>query len=315
VAGGSIRVIRKRCYQCAVTVLNRPLAVGARAAASGALVLGVLALGALSITIAGSTAAAEPPSSGIRAAVSELAHPYAQRQAVVANLPLDRLTPPAQQRILSIAGSPTIYRRLPTQAIKCDRDMFLLLTRNPEILVGMWDLMGITKVACKRTGPYQLEAEDGTGTQCRVDLVYGDQHTHIFVTDGSYDGALVAKPIRGQAVFVLNSSYAQSSDGGTTVTGSLDCFIQFDSLGADLLARTLSGLIGRSADNNFLETARFIAQVSQAAEKNSGALIDVAQRIPQVSPATRRTFVDVIATVARRHENNPRTAARPQGPR
>jgi hypothetical protein len=252
----------------------------------------------------------QSPSSGVRAAVQELGNPYAQRQQVVANLPMDRLTTSAQQRILAIAHSPTIYRRLPTQAIPCDRDMFLLLTRNPEILVGMWDLMGITKVKCRRTGPYQLEAEDGTGTQCRVDLVYGDPNTHIFVTDGSYDGALVAKPVRGRAVFILNSSYAKSAQGDTTVTGSLDCFIQFDSLGADLLARTLSGLIGRSADNNFLETARFIAQVSQAAEKNPVALMDVAQRIPQVSPPTKKTFIDVIATVARRHETGPRTAAR-----
>ncbi len=300
-AGGSIRKIRKRCYLCALTVLSWTWAAG---------------IGAGGIAIATcSTAHAQPPSSGIRATVNELAHPYAQRQHVIANLPLDRLTSPAQQTILSIAGSPTLYRRLPTQAIKCDRDMFLLLTRNPEILVGMWDLMGITKVTCRRTGPFQLEAEDGTGTKCRVDLVYGDPNTHIFVTDGSYDGPLVAKPIRGQAVFILNSTFAKSSDGGTTVTGSLDCFIQFDSLGADLIARTLSGLIGRSADNNFLETARFIAQVSQAAENNPSALIDVAQRIPQVSPSTKKTFVDVIATVARRHEANPRTAARPQGPR
>ena len=77
---------------------------------------------------------------------------------------------------------------------------------------------------------------------------------HIFVAEGSYDGVLVAKPVRGKAVFILHSSYARSSSGGTTVTGSLDCFIQFEGLGADLIARTLSGLIGRSADNNFSET-------------------------------------------------------------
>ena len=131
-AGAAIRVIRKRRYRCALTALSRLPAVGA-----GTTVVGALVLAALSITVAGSTAGAEPPSSGIRAAVSELAHPYAQRQAVIASLPMDRLTPAAQQRILSIAGSPTIYRRLPTQAINCDRDMFLMLTRNPEILVGM----------------------------------------------------------------------------------------------------------------------------------------------------------------------------------
>ncbi len=287
VAGGSIRKIVKRGCLCALAMLLLP---------------GVTP-----------SAYAEPPtnkkSGGLRSLTKGFGGSYAQRQKVIGDLPMNRLTRKAQQEILSIANSPTIYRRLPTQAISCDRDMFLLLTRQPEILVGIWDLMGITKVTSRRTGPYQLEAEDGTGTKCIVDLVYGDAETHIFVAHGSYDGKLVTNPVKGQAVFILHSRYAKSASGGTTVTGSLDCFIQLDHLGADLIARTFSGLIGRSADNNFTETARFISQVSQAAEKNPPALIDVARRIPQVDANTRQRFVDVISTVARRHQITQRSTA------
>ncbi len=229
---------------------------------------------------------------------------YEQRQQVIADLPIQRLTRPAQNRILSIANSPTLYRRLPTQAIDCDRDMFLFLTRNPEVMVGIWELMGITSVQTKRTGPYQFEAQDGSGTKCQVDLVYGDPNMHIFVAEGSYDGKMVATPIRGKGVFVLRSNYAIAADGRTTVTGTLDSFVQIESLGADLVARTLSGFIGRSADNNFTETARFIAQVSQASQKNPPAMIDVAQRLPQVVEPTKKQFVDVITTVARRAEQD-----------
>ncbi len=232
-----------------------------------------------------------------------------QREEAISALPLNRLTPEARQRIQDIVQSPTIYRRLPTQAIDCDRDMFLFLTRNPEVLVGMWDLMDVTHVATRRTGPFQLEAEDGSGTTCKVDLVYGDSTTHIFVADGGYDGRMVAKPIQGKGVFLLRSSYATSSSGGTTVAGTLDCFVQFESLGADLVARTLSGVIGRSADNNFVETARFISQVSQASARNPSSMVDVAERIPQVSPATRKQFVDTIVTVSRRALNLPQTAS------
>lgn len=237
---------------------------------------------------------------------------YAQRQKVIADLPMKRLTRTAQQRILSIAKSPTIYRKLPTQAINCDRDMFLFLTRNPEVMVGMWDLMGITQVTTKKIGPYQLAAEDGSGTRCNVDLVYGDPSVHIFIAEGSYDGKMVAKPIRGKGVFVLRSKYATSSDGKSTVTGTIDCFVQIESLGVDLIVRTLSGLIGRSADNNFIETARFIAQVSQASEKNPSAMIDIAQRMPQVEERTKQQFADVIATVARRSEQATRVTANPR---
>ncbi|MEC8473130.1 MAG: hypothetical protein VXZ38_00645, partial [Planctomycetota bacterium] len=72
--------------------------------------------------------------------------PYDQRQQIIADLPLDRLTGEAKQRILSIASSPTLYRRLPTQAITCEPEMFLFLVRKPEVMVGVWELMGITKV-------------------------------------------------------------------------------------------------------------------------------------------------------------------------
>ena len=269
--------------------------------AVASMVLCAFSLSLSPIAIDSSVQAAEPKSRG--------GNPFArissasQRKQVLNNLPLNRLTPEARNRILAIAKSPTIYRKLPAQAIQCDRDMFLFLTRKPETLVGIWDLMGITKVQSRRTGPYQLEAEDGAGTKCKVDLIYGDQNLHIFIADGSYDGKMTAKPIRGSGVFVLRSSYAKSATGGTTVTGTIDCFVQFDNLGADLIARTLSGVIGRSADSNFIETARFIAQVSQAAETNPAAMLDVADRMPQVDAQTKRQFATVINNTAARATN------------
>ena len=36
--------------------------------------------------------------------------------------------------------------------------MFTFLSRNAEVLVGIWELMGITSVKTRRTGPYQFEA-------------------------------------------------------------------------------------------------------------------------------------------------------------
>lgn len=178
--------------------------------------------------------------------------------------------------------------------------MFLFLTRNPDVLVGLWDLMDITKVQCHRIGPYRIKASDQAGTLCNVDLVYGDANQHIFVVEGSYDGKMVPTAIRGKGVFVLHSAYAKNADGDTTVSGTLDCFVQLESLGVDLIARTFSPIIGRSADSNFVQTARFISQVSQASSQNPAAMLDVANRLPQVDPPVRKAFADTIVTVARR---------------
>ena len=224
--------------------------------------------------------------------------PYDQRQEIIAELPLDRLTSEAKDRILGIAQHPTLYRRLPTQAITCEPEMFLFLTRQPEVMVGIWELMGITEVQTKRQGPYHLTAQDGSGTECSVDLIYGDSSLHLYTAEGIYDGPMVAGKIRGRGVFVVRSSYATGSMGQTTVTGTIDCFVQIDNLGADLIARTLSGLIGRSADYNFTETARFMSQVSLASQQNTAAMIDVAKRISQVDETTRQDFVMLIANTA-----------------
>lgn len=235
----------------------------------------------------------------------------AHRQSILDSLPLDRLTPEARARILEIAKKPTLFRQLPAQAISCDQDMFLFLTRNPDVLVGLWDLMGITKVECRRLAPYRIEASDGVGTVCQVDLVYGDTSQHIFVIDGSYDGKMVPTPLRGKGVFVLHSAYAQSADGETTISGTLDCFVQLESLGLDLIARTLSPIIGRSADSNFTQTAMFISQVSQLSSENPAAMLDIADRLPQVEPPVRRAFAETIVTVVRRAQAAGRDSATP----
>lgn len=226
----------------------------------------------------------------------------AHRRAIVESLPLDQLTPETRNRILEVADKPTLFRRLPTQSIRCDRDLFLFLTRNPDVLVGLWDLMGITKVQSQRVSPYKIDATDGAGTICTVDLVYGDSNQHIFFVEGSYEGKMTPTPVRGKGVFVLRSGYDLQGSGETTVSGTLDCFVQLDSLGLDLIARTLSPVIGRSADENFEQTAQFIQQVHEASVHNPPAMLDIAGRLPQVTPPTRVNFAETIITVSRRNQ-------------
>lgn len=222
------------------------------------------------------------------------------KDAAIRRLPLDRLTPNAKSKVMEVVQSPTLFRQLPTQTIDCDPQMFVFLVRHPEVLVGIWDVMGVTKVQTQRIAPYQLKANDRVGTECVVDLVYGDAKTHLFLADGTYTGPLSALPISGSGVFVLHSQYVQLADGRMRVTGSLDCFVQLDNLGADLLARTLSGVIGRTADSNFRETANFIAQVSDASERNPEGVQSLAGRLPQVEPSIRTKFAAQAADVGRR---------------
>ncbi|MEM0927581.1 MAG: hypothetical protein AAGJ83_16160 [Planctomycetota bacterium] len=223
----------------------------------------------------------------------------------LADLPLERLTRGAQDRIKEITARPTLVRQLPQQTIVCDPELFLFLARKPDTIIGIWDLMGITKVKTKRTGPYQFEAIDGSGTSCAVDLIYGDQSLHLFIAEGEYDGKFVQKPVRGRGLFILRHEYRQAADGSVDVVGTLDCYVKFESLGADLIARSLGGLIGKSADHNFAETAKFIGQISTACRTNPEGLAALVTQMNQVDPEMRQEFTTIIANVARRSRQAP----------
>ena len=224
------------------------------------------------------------------------------RAAAVASIPASRLTPAARERISAVVDRPTLFRHLPTQEIDCDPELFLCIARQPELLVGIWEVMGITQVKTERLDEYRLLARDGSGTTCTIDLVYGDRSTHIYVADGFYDGKLVAHKLTGKGVFVLRTKFETQADGLVVVSGTLDCFVQLDNLGADLIARTFGPLIGRTADNNFAETAKFIGQIGMTARQNPEGLQDLGQRLPQVDVITREKFVDVIADADRRNQ-------------
>lgn len=231
------------------------------------------------------------------------------RDRLIDRLPSDRLTEDAKRRIASITKKPTLYRQLPQRQFRCDPELFVFLARHPETIVGIWDVMGITEVKTKRVGPYELDADDGSGTTCRIDLLYGDRNLHVFVAEGKYDGKFTQKPVTGKGVFLLQSTYSQAADGSTVVTGTLDCYVKFDNLGADLLARSFGGLIGHSADHNFTETAKFIEQVHRVSCSNPTSMLELADQLPQVDPPTQTQFARLITTVAIRHlDKSPKAA-------
>ncbi|MCC6510566.1 MAG: hypothetical protein IT423_15800, partial [Pirellulaceae bacterium] len=72
----------------------------------------------------------------------------------VERIPFARITGSAAENIRGVVERPSFFRRLPTQTIECDPELFTLLVRYPEIIVNIWDLMGITKVEVKRIAPY-----------------------------------------------------------------------------------------------------------------------------------------------------------------
>ena len=168
-------------------------------------------------------------------------------------IPFDQMNEPARAKVWEVVSRPSVFRRFPPQVIDSDPEFYVFLVRYPEVIVNMWQLMGVTKVQVKRKGAYAFDATDGAGTTSAVELVYGRPDLHVFYADGLYEGPLLHRRVDGDCVLLLRSTYAKRNDR-TVVTSHLDAFVRLNDVGTEIVAKTLQPVVGKAVDNNFLES-------------------------------------------------------------
>jgi hypothetical protein len=223
------------------------------------------------------------------------------RDDAIRTLPVAELTAETRRKLLAVVERPSIFRRLPQTSIDCDPALFLFLIRNPEVVVNIWELMGMSSnMTAQRQGPYLWKGNDGAGTVCDVELVYGTDDLHIVYSDGFYEGSVLKNKLTGRCVLILKSGYAQASDRRWHVGNRLDVFVQIDNMGADMVARTLAPWIGSRADHNFEESCKFATKLSQTAETNAAGVQRLADKLTLVEPPVREAFAKVAVAVQQR---------------
>jgi hypothetical protein len=230
-----------------------------------------------------------------RPSTSRSAREEAQRE-----IPLASLQEPLRSKVQQIVTRPTIYRRMPIEVVPCDPDLYVFLVRYPEIVVNMWQLMGVTKVTVHRKGAYAYDAQDGAGTVSQVELVYGTREKHLFLAEGYYDGPLLPRRVTGRCAVMLTSAYSLDQEKQDYVSNRLDVFIQVDNVGAEIVAKTLHPLMGKTVDSNFSETVRFLSQVSHVAESNGPGVQRLVTRLTNVEPGVRDRFSQIATTLNQR---------------
>jgi hypothetical protein len=215
-----------------------------------------------------------------------------------ARIPYQQLTPEAQTKLLAVMDRASLFRRLPAQIIDCDQDMFVYLARYPEVLVNIWEVMGITNVHTERKAPYVVHGSDGSGTQCQIELIYGTDQLHIYHGTGTYRGSMFQREVRGQCVCVLHSPPTTDQFGDRVLAGNMDVFLKVENLGADLLTRTLAPLVSRTADQNFVESSQFISELSRASVRSPEAVHRMAAQLDKIDPDVRLGFQQTIDRAA-----------------
>ena len=225
------------------------------------------------------------------------------RDAAIQRIPFQQLTPEAGARLKTVVANSSYFRSMPTETVDCDPEMFAFLVRHPEVIVNIWEVMDVTKVALQRRGPYELHGSDGAGTSSKMDLVFGNDTMHIYFANGVYSGNLWARELNGKCVVVLHNRPGTVDNGKPGIVASMDVFMKLENLGAELVVKTLGPLMGKTADYNFTECAAFFSQISQTAQNNPYGIQQLAKRLTKIDPKIRDQFIATTNSVARRSAN------------
>ncbi len=234
------------------------------------------------------------------------------RDEAMRAIPLDKLPEDLRPKVASVLKNTSIFRRVPVQVIDCDPDLYLFLARHPEVVVNIWQLMGISRVSLVRTGANSYQGNDGSGTTGTVTLCYSNHDTQVVYAEGSYEGPMFSRPLRAQCVLVLRAGYIQETNGRYYITNRLDAFIHIDHAGLELIAKTFNPLVNKTVDINFRETIAFVGTVSRTAEANPPGMQRLSAKLTSTEPAIRDEFARISSDVSVKNAEREAAANQPK---
>lgn len=222
------------------------------------------------------------------------------QNAAIQAIPTEALDEQARTKVSAVLSGTTVFRRMPLQVIQCDPELYLFCVRHPDAVVNIWEVLGITQLKVRQTGPDTYEVIDGAGTQCQVQFLFRSADLHLIYAEGVYEGPLFSKKVRGRGLLMLKTTHSREPDGRHFITSRLDTFLQLEPGALELFTKTFQPLIGRVADNNFIQAAGFVGSLSKTAETNAAGMGRLASKLEHVQPEVREGFAEVVRRVAER---------------
>ncbi len=231
------------------------------------------------------------------------------RKEVVRNLPYAQLNAETKAKIGDVLEKPSLYRRLPVTAISVDPEHLQFLIRYPETVVGIWELMGITHMQTRRVAPFTLKTNDGAGTTSNMELVFGSPNLHIYYGDGLYEGPVLRRQLRGECVIIVRTRPRSEINTGEITPNrpgeplqtacQLDVFLKLENGTAGVIAKTISPIIGPTADHNFTESLKFVERLNKTTANNGPGVQRMAERL-DIDPHVIQKYQEVAGRVHQR---------------
>lgn len=231
------------------------------------------------------------------------------REDAMRTIPYRQLDPDARRKVDAVLDNVTVFRRMPAQIMPCDPDFYLFMVQHPDVMVDLWKALGISNLSLVRTGPTTFHGRDTEGSTTDIQFLYSSPELHLIYAVGTYAGGVFTKPINGGCLILLRSGYAHNPAGGYFVTSRMDAFFRVDHSGVEFMAKTFHPILVKSADTNFMETAKFFSELARVAEARPELLHAWSERMVNISAEDRRGFVAAVDRAAQRADNTFAAAA------
>lgn len=237
----------------------------------------------------------------------------ARREATKA-IQLKKIDSKYRRSVQKVLKDSSLYRRMPTQMVDCDPELFTFLATNPEVLVEMWQHMGISNVKLNRTGASTFSLADGAGTTGNLVIVEQKcdpdaQNRIVMYSEGAYEGKPFKRPVRAQCVLLLRSGSMRETNGRDYVACRLDSFVRIERASIELFAKAMHPWVGKTADANFADTINFISNFSQAAEQRPATIARLVNDLPRVTQQRQQQLVQIAYDCSEKYSDEvPRVA-------
>ena len=233
--------------------------------------------------------------------VSSSVQNLSAREQSAAAIPWTKLTTEARDKLQGVVKNSSVFHQSPIQKTPCDHNVYLHLIRYPELVVNMWELMGVSKLRMDRQQDYLIDIDDGYGTQSQLELVYGNKNLHIFYAEGAYKGSIIPTTGKGRVVLILETSKSMQGQQ-PVISHRLNLFIQFDKSANKLVVKTLQGIFLKMVDMNFAETTKFIGQIDDIIQDNPDGMKRLSGRLTRVQTPIRQQFNKLIERANAQYE-------------
>jgi hypothetical protein len=223
------------------------------------------------------------------------------RRDAVRSIPLDKLSAEDRAKVESVLTNVSIFRRMPVRVVDCDPDMYLFLVRHPDVVVNIWEVFRISQLRLRETDDGQFRVVETDGATVSFKFVHQSHDVHVVYGEGIYQGSLLPRAVKGRGVLVLKTGYVRETNGRYYVTSRLDSFVSIEPAGAELVTKTMSPVLGKTVDSNFVQTLAFLGSLSRTAEVNSRGVQRLGEQLTHVQPDVRKRFVELAADMPQKH--------------